>query len=47
MTTQDIFTLLATVTEAAIAFTFVAGLLTMPRRRTSPGQLELDFTAAQ
>ncbi|MBD2019198.1 hypothetical protein H6F43_03240 [Leptolyngbya sp. FACHB-36] len=41
---QDLLTHAATAVEIAIAFTFVAGLLTMPRRKVSPGQLELDFT---
>lgn len=46
MTTQDFFTYAATTLEIAIALFTVYGVCTMPRRRTSPGQLELNFTAA-
>lgn len=42
---QELFTTLATVTEAAIALFIILGVCTMPRRRPVPGQLELELDA--
>jgi hypothetical protein len=42
---QDVLTTAATLTEAAIALFIILGVATMSRRRPSPGQLEIEFTA--
>ena len=42
---QDLLTTAATLTEAAIALFIILGAATMPRRRLSPGQLEIDFAS--
>ena len=42
---QDLLTTAAILTEAAIALFIILGAATMPRRRPSPGQLEIEFTA--